>query len=151
MLRLPFRKNTAEHASSAAGTGAAGENAAAALLLGMGWSILARNWRSGRLEIDIVAREGDTIVFVEVKTRAQDGMQRPFEALTAAKRKHLQRAAQFWLAEHDAWGVPCRFDLVCVTARQGSYHTELIRNVIEYADQGTRHALGGGNSSWQPW
>ena len=117
----------------------------------MGWEILARNWKSGRLELDIVARERDTMVFVEVKTRAQGGMQRPFEALTPVKKSHLQRAAQVWLAEHDAWGMSCRFDLVCVTAAQGTYQTELIQNVIEYAESGAGHALGGGHSPWQPW
>lgn len=150
----PFRRVQGERARaphSKAGTGAAGEERAAELLCGMGWSILARNWRSGHLELDIVAQEGDTLVFVEVKTRDAHGMQRPYEALTAVKKERLLRAAQAWLAEHDAWNRPCRFDLVCVAARSGTYQTELIRNVIEFADIGTRHAVGGGNTSWQPW
>lgn len=143
------RKKTPEETS--ARTGAEGENAAAALLEGMGWTIADRNWRSGHLELDIVADDGEAIVFVEVKTRAKGGMQRPFEALTAVKKKRLMRAAQAWLAAHDAWNRPCRFDLVCVESSAGTYQTELIRNVIEYADQRTRHAVGGGHSSWQPW
>lgn len=137
--------------TAAARTGTEGEEKAATLLLHMGWHILARNWRSGHLELDIVAQEGDTLVFVEVKTRAEDGMQRPYEALTPVKKQRLLRAAQAWLAEHDAWDSPCRFDLVCVKAKGGTYQTELIRNVIEYTDLGTRNAVGGGNSSWQPW
>ena len=83
-------------------TGAAGEDAAAALLSRMGWTILARNWRSGHLELDIVAKEGDVLVFVEVKTRAKDGMQAPYEALNAVKKERLLRGARAWLAEHDA-------------------------------------------------
>ena len=137
--------------SEGARTGAEGEEAAAAMLKALGWRIVARNWRSGHLELDIVAEDGATLVFVEVKTRAKGGMQRPFEALTAVKKERLVRAAQAWMAAHDAWDVPCRFDLACVERSTGTYQTELIRNVIEYADQGTRHALGGGNSSWQPW
>ena len=132
-------------------TGAAGENAAAAMLVNMGWRILARNWRSGHLELDIVAEDHDDLVFVEVKTRAGNGMQRPYEALNTVKKKRLLRAAQAWLTAHDAWNRSCRFDLVCVTVSAGTYQTELIRNVIEYGEQGTRHSLGGGHSYWQPW
>ena len=51
-------------------TGAEGEEAAAAHLRRLGWKILDRNWRSRHLELDIVAEERDTVVFVEVKTRA---------------------------------------------------------------------------------
>ena len=149
MLSAPFSRQKA--GKEEARTGTEGEEAACAMLCRMGWRILARNWKSGHLELDIVAQERDTLVFVEVKTRSQGGMQRPFEALTAAKKNTLRRASRAWLAEHGAWGRPCRIDLVCVTAAQGTYQTELIRNVIEYADQGARHALGGGDSSWQPW
>ena len=150
-----------EHASEArkasrpqtakARTGAEGEEAAAVCLRRLGWKILDRNWRSRHLELDIVAEERDTVVFVEVKTRAEGGLQTPFEALTPAKKERLCRAAQAWLEAHDAWSRPCRFDLVCVTSRAGTYRTELIRNVIEYGEQGPRNALGGRNSSWQPW
>ena len=132
-------------------TGAEGEDAAAAHLRRLGWKLLDRNWRYRHLELDIVAEERDTVVFVEVKTRAEGGLQSPFEALTPTKKERLCRAAQAWLEAHDAWSRPCRFDLVCVTSRAGTYQTELIRNVIEYGEQGSRNALGGRNSSWQPW
>ena len=132
-------------------TGAEGEEAAAEHLRRLGWKILDRNWRARHLELDIVAEERDTVVFVEVKTRAEGGLQSPFEALTPAKKERLCRAAQAWLEAHEAWSRPCRFDLVCVTSRAGTYHTELIRKVIEYGEQGSRNALGGRNSSWQPW
>ena len=132
-------------------TGAEGEEAAASYLRRLGWKILDRNWRARHLELDIVAEERDTVVFVEVKTRAESGLQTPFEALTPTKKERLCRAAQAWLEAHDAWSRPCRFDLVCVTSRAGTYQTELIRNVIEYGEQGSRNALGRRNSSWQPW
>ena len=138
-------------APASARTGSAGEDAAAELLSRMGWTILARNWRSRHLELDIVAEEHGVLVFVEVKTRAHGSLQSPHEALTPIKQERLVRAAQAWLEAHRAWERPCRFDLVCVTSRHGTYHTELIRNVIEYGDQSPRHALGRGDSSWQPW
>ena len=132
-------------------TGAEGEDAAAAHLCRLGWKLLDRNWRYRHLELDIVAEERDTVVFVEVKTRAEGGLQSPYEALTPAKKERLCRAAQAWLEAHDAWSRPCRFALVCVTSSARTYQTELIRNVIEYGEQGSRNALGGRNSSWQPW
>ena len=132
-------------------TGAEGEEAAAEHLRRLGWKILARNWRSCHLELDIVAEERDTVVFVEVKTRAEGGLQRPFEALTPSKKERLCRAAQAWLEAHDAWNRPCRFDLACVTSRAGTYQTELICNVIEYGEQSPRNALGRRDTSWQPW
>ena len=138
-------------APASARTGSAGEEAAVELLSRMGWTILARNWRSRHLELDIVAEERGVLVFVEVKTRAHGSLQSPHEALTPVKQERLVRAAQAWLDAHHAWERPCRFDLVCVTSRQGTYHTELIRNVIEYGDQSPRHALGRGDTSWQPW
>ncbi len=158
MLRSLFQrwKNPPESAEeragrSAARTGAKGEEAAAAMLRNMGWRILARNWRSGHLELDIVAEDHGELVFVEVKTRAKDGMTQPYEALSAVKKERLLRAAKAWIAEHDAWEKPCRFDLVCVLAAKEHYRTELMSNVIEHAEHGTRHPVGGGHSSWQPW
>ena len=101
MLRSLFRrwKNPPESAEeragrSAARTGAKGEEAAAAMLRNMGWRILARNWRSGHLELDIVAEDHGELVFVEVKTRAKDGMTQPYEALSAVKKERLLRAAK---------------------------------------------------------
>lgn len=144
-------KDSRRSAPASARTGAEGEDAAVRFLQGMGWKVLARNWRFRHLELDIVAEEGDVLVFVEVKTRAAGGLQRPFEALTPVKRERLCRAAEAWLKVHNAWSRPCRFDLVCVTSRAGTYQTELIRNVIEYGEQSPRHSLGRRDSSWQPW
>ena len=130
-------------------TGRRGEDAAAAMIERCGWSILDRNWRSGHLELDIVADDHGVIVFVEVKTRAAGGLQRPFEALGAEKRKRLQRAAMLWLDEHKAWGSPCRFDLACVTVKGSQCKTELLLNVIEFGESG--NSVGSRHSAWQPW
>ena len=72
-------------------------------LLATGMELLDCNWRSGRLELDIVCRDGDTVVFVEVKTRSGSTYGGPAAALTPAKQRTLCRAARAWLAAHDAW------------------------------------------------
>lgn len=75
-------------------TGRWGEEQAARLLQGKGYRILGRRVRVGRREeLDVVARQGRVLVFVEVKTRAQEDFGRPHAALDAAKRRRLSRAA----------------------------------------------------------
>lgn len=137
--------------SRAGAVGGAGEDAAAEYLVRLGWRILDRNWRSVHLELDIIAEEGDTIVFVEVKTRRAEGMQSPWEALTPSKCSRLRRAVRAWLSEHGNWHRPCRIDLACVTAEANRYTTELIRNAIDYGEQDSRDPMGRRNASWQPW
>ena len=127
-------------------TGRAGEDAAAALLQSKGLILLVRNWRQGSLELDIVAEEGDTLIFVEVKTRAADGLQRPHEALTAAKRSLLTRAATRYLMEHNLWHRPCRFDLVSVVVRGRETVAEHIPNAFDLTP-----ALDRRHAAWQPW
>ncbi len=115
-------------------TGREGEDAAARAARARGWKILDRNWRAGHLELDIVCEDGEELVFLEVKTRAENSLGSPREALTREKRRRLIRAAQAWLSAHDAWERPCRFDLACVTARNTEgecYRTEIISHVIE--------------------
>lgn len=84
-----------------AALGRAGEEAAATLMHARGMRILARNWRSGPLELDLVCREGDTLVFVEVKTRGPGSLGSALEAVGPRKRQSLIRAARAWLAAHD--------------------------------------------------
>ena len=126
--------------------GRAGEDAAAALLRKKGLKILDRNWRRGRLELDIVCADGETIVFVEVKTRQARGMSDPADALTPAKRRLVIKAAQAWLAAHNAWRRPCRFDVVCVRKDGLTLSAEHYRHAFDFSS-----ALGGGHAAWQPW
>lgn len=133
-------------AAAAKMRGQHGEDAAEAHLLTLGMRILARNWRRGRLELDIICAEGDTLVFVEVKTRAADGMAAPADALTPRKRAALIRAAQTWLSEHDAWHRPCRFDVVSVLDDGAHLTLEHYRHAFDLSAP-----LGGGNPPWQPW
>ena len=81
--------------------GSAGEDAAAELLTGAGCTLLARNWRQARLELDMVCLDGDTIVFVEVKTRDEKSISTPLEAVTFSKKKKLIQTALLYLQEHE--------------------------------------------------
>jgi putative endonuclease len=93
--------------------GAAGEKAAVEWLEREGFEILARNWRSGRYELDIVARRSDTLHFVEVKTRDAEGWASPEEAMTPAKQRSFRLAVQAWLAQNPSDLEP-QLDLIAV-------------------------------------
>ena len=97
-----------------------------------GYKILHRNFR-GRTggEIDIVCRDGDTLVFVEVKTRGSEEFGRPFEAITSEQRRRISRGALAWLRMLDNPDILFRFDVVEVVAAQGvAPQVELIRNAF---------------------
>jgi putative endonuclease len=94
--------------------GRAGEDAAAEFLAARGFTLLARNWRKDRLELDLVCRDGDAIVFVEVKARGEGALGTGAEALGAGKRSRLAKAAALFLSEQNLWREPCRFDVVLV-------------------------------------
>jgi putative endonuclease len=97
--------------------GASGEQAAADWYVANGYQVAARNWRCREGELDIVAREGDALVFCEVKTRRGIGFGHPVEAVTAAKQRRLRTLAQRWLAGHDEHAPELRFDVVGVLVR----------------------------------
>ena len=95
-------------------TGRWGERLAAWYLFFHGCRILERNWRCGRYEIDIVARERRTgiLVFAEVKTRSGTAFGLPRDAVTAKKQLFLTRAAQGYLRQHRETDARTRFDVI---------------------------------------
>lgn len=114
-------------------TGRLGEEAAAAWLERAGFTIVARNWRAGRYELDIVAVRGDELHFVEVKTRRPQALTAPEEALTLPKRRALRRAASAFLAAAGRRFAGCdpRFDLAAVHGSEaGGMEVEWIPDAI---------------------
>ncbi len=94
--------------------GARGERAAARFLRRLGYKIVGRGVRNESGELDLVAVDGRTVVFVEVKTRAaEEG--RPAEAVDAEKQRRLTLAALAFLRRHDLLEYPARFDIVAIT------------------------------------
>lgn len=97
--------------------GRRGEDAACDLFRRLGFHVVERNYRSGRGEIDVVARRGDVLVFCEVKTRRSDEWGLPAEAVDRAKQARLRRLAAAWMAERRPGYVDVRFDVVSVIVR----------------------------------
>lgn len=100
--------------------GALGEAAAKKHLQDLGLRFLAANVRTGRGELDLVFRDGDCLVFVEVKTRSREDWTRPARAVNAAKRAKLSRAAFDYLRWLDNPAVRFRFDIVEVLLSDGA-------------------------------
>ena len=111
--------------------GAAAEEAAARYLAGLGYTILHRNVRVGRCEIDIIARDGDELVFAEVRARRANPVASPEETVGPVKRERLTRAAELWTQNANYMGF-WRIDLVAVTLYDGGeMNIELIKNITE--------------------
>ena len=95
--------------------GMRGERIAERHLVARGLTVIDRNWRCPQGEIDLVLRDGDETVFVEVKTRTSDTFGHPLEAITVAKLARLRRLAAAWCSEHPGVG-RIRIDAVAVVA-----------------------------------
>lgn len=95
--------------------GRRGENTAARFLRRQGLRIRHRNYRCPLGEVDLIAEQAGTIVFVEVKTRASSEHGEPWEAVDKGKRRRLTRLAAYYLKAHRKLGAPVRFDVVAVT------------------------------------
>lgn len=111
--------------------GAYGERLAVRHLVDAGLVVLDRNWRCPAGEIDIIARDGDVLVFCEVKTRRGPGFGTPAEAVDQRKVARLRRLAAQWLAEARLRPADVRFDLVSVvTPRRGAPSVEHVRGAF---------------------
>ncbi len=96
--------------------GRRGEDVAAEWYSSQGYRLLDRNWRCAEGEIDLIAARGDTVAFVEVKTRSSSRFGTGAEAVTVRKQRTIRTVARRWLADHDRWIGHLRFDVVSVTA-----------------------------------
>jgi putative endonuclease len=98
-------------------SGARAEDLCAELLRGAGLRLLARNWRCRHGEIDLIAEEGGTLVFAEVRMRSGSGFGGAAESITLAKRDRLLAAARLYLSRRPE--VPTRFDVFLVDGAKG--------------------------------
>ena len=111
--------------------GKRGEDLACEELGRRGYAILDRRFRTRQGELDIVARDGDVVVFVEVKVRSGGSFGAPFEAVTRQKRRRLSQMATSYLFQKHLVDVPCRFDVVAVTGVSEPFMIEVLENAFD--------------------
>lgn len=116
--------------------GALGEQLASDALVARGYAILARRYRSRCGEIDIVARDGATLVFVEVKTRDGRCFGDGAEAVDWRKQRHLVQTAIEFLARHRLTHLPCRFDVVAITLTAATPEVEIYQHAFSVESVG---------------
>jgi putative endonuclease len=110
--------------------GAEGEDLAVEYLRRLGYTIRRRNYRYHRGEIDIIAQNGETLVFVEVKTRRSTAFGDPEEAVTPLKGRRIRRIAAGFLLEENIGDRECRFDVIGVDYARGSPALRHIENAF---------------------
>jgi len=112
--------------------GRRGEDLAAQYLTRQGYRILTQNFRVACGEVDIIAQDRDSLVFVEVKTRTGQGFGSPAEAVTYRKRQQISKTALVYLSQQGLLNQPARFDVVAILLRNNAEpHIELIRNAFD--------------------
>jgi len=113
--------------------GKMGEDLACAELARRGYAILARRYRTRFGEIDIVARDGEVTVFIEVKARAGQEFGGGAEAVTAWKQRRITQMAVDYLARHRLHDRPCRFDVVTIELAGESPRVEVYAHAFDAA------------------
>jgi putative endonuclease len=98
--------------------GNTGEELACKLLVSKGYNVLARNWRYGKLEIDIITEYQNFVVFTEVKLRSTDYFMEPQQAVNIKKQKSIIKAADAFLTEKEIHK-EARFDIIAITFEEG--------------------------------
>jgi putative endonuclease len=99
--------------------GLRGEEIACAYLEKKKYAIVTRRFRMFHGEIDIIARDGPTLVFFEVKARADDSFGRPEDAVTPGKQRQIRKIAQGYLVENPLGNAACRFDVIAILFGDG--------------------------------
>jgi putative endonuclease len=111
--------------------GERGESLAVRALERAGYAVLARRYRTRLGEIDIIARDGPYLVFVEVKARQHHRCGRPAEQITIRKQRKIVAIARLFLARTRVDAEACRFDVVSVSLADGRPRVEIIRNAFD--------------------
>ncbi|MFQ5579516.1 MAG: YraN family protein [Nitrospiria bacterium] len=112
-------------------TGREGEDIAAHYLSEQGYRVLVRNYRTKSGEIDIIAQEGNTLVFIEVKARSGSRFGLPQDAVDLRKQSKLSRVALGYLRNRKVLPCDCRFDVVAVMVYAGKFKVEHFRNAFD--------------------
>jgi len=112
--------------------GKRGEDLACDELRRLGYTIVDRRFRTRCGELDIVARDGIVVVFVEVKARSTCNFGHAFESVTWQKRHRLRRMAASYLFMKRLSGVACRFDVVAVTGKAEPFNVQVLQGAFDW-------------------
>ncbi|MFQ5643450.1 MAG: YraN family protein [Thiogranum sp.] len=115
------RKATGDHA----------ETLACRHLVRHGLTLLTRNFRCRRGEIDLVMRDGDSLVFVEVRYRRQAGFGRAAETVSRTKQNRIIHCARCYMTAHQSWNMAARFDVVAIEGRLDDFTVEWIADAFQ--------------------
>lgn len=121
--------------------GRAGEEAALHYLHQQGYRILVRNFRCRFGEIDLIARDGSTLAFIEVKTRRSRAFGAPAQAITPEKQRRLIKASQVYLSRQGGAREFCRFDVVTIQIVAGEPQVEVIKNAFQLEADGSGRSV----------
>ncbi len=116
MIRLPKLKLSRKK------LGDSGENLAAKHLRSQGYAIIERNYRLKAGELDLIARKGSTLVFVEVKTRRSDRYGPPETAVTRTKQRRIVRLAEMYMKQKKLLHLQPRFDVIAIQWKETGGH-----------------------------
>jgi putative endonuclease len=126
-------KNSCEMLNKRQKLGEQGEALAVRRLKKAGYKIIETNYRTRLGEIDIIAKDKDTIVFIEVKSRRSVHFGNPKQAVTLQKQKKISMVALYYLKLTDQSSAKARFDVVTVISNQDQPQVEIIKNAFELA------------------
>ena len=106
------------------------EELACQYLIEHGWEILERNYYAGHAEVDIIAKEGDIIVFIEVKMRSTSHFGSPIEHVDEAKVQRVFEAAECWVQENNFPNSPLRFDVIGILSKKSGSELTLFKDAF---------------------
>ena len=113
--------------------GKLGEDLALKKITGLGYKCITRNYRCSLGEVDLIARDGDCLVFMEIKTRRSKSLGYAKEAVNARKKRQLSKVALAYMKANNCCDVKSRFDVVAITMRGGKEQIEVIKNAFDLA------------------
>ena len=110
-----------------------GEDLALKKVKKLGYKCLARNYRCPVGEVDLIAKDGDTLVFVEIKTRRGRSLEYAKEAVNQRKRRQLSKVALAYMKANGCAEARARFDVVVINLEGGEQEIEVVRNAFDLA------------------
>lgn len=129
-----MKKVKIQKVNNSRNTGNKGEEIACNYLSGLGMNIIERNYRYGRYEIDIIAVDGDSVVFCEVKTAKTRRFGSSISWVTPRKIYHISIAASEYIGSHPWPGYNYRFDVIGLEANDNSFEITHIKNAFEASE-----------------